>query len=502
MPEPSLNLWLPRQNWGTGVGDHIQICSVIPAWQKANPTGSVTIAYQRMASTDAIFNIPNVHYVECDEAPDESFINAFAGSPGPPRSSWWTSLGLDYFAPDKRLYYYPTPTEIAVARERWNTDKLRVVVQNRGGMQSKIWGAAPRITDLLVRHNVAVAMLDAVDGIRPTEYHIRIYRTGVREALSIVATADLFVGFDSGPFYAALGSDVPAIGIFPYKWAPPEQIFYPVCTPKNTCLCVAPDELPPLDVCEEIAAYLARYPQFDEVAFIADAKAMFANVIQRGDLLWQEIPGTDSWVTWAAHEGILEEHLRIEAGVFVDVGAHHGRYAIRAALAGVHVKAFEPNPTNRAILENNVNLNAPIETIEIFACALGNSNCYMMLSEHGGGSSLAAEATLNRGDSRPYPILCKRLDDFEFDRIDLLKIDTEGWENEVLRGAWQTIHRHYPKIVIEGHGCFDWYGGARLTAETEELISQLKVMYDVERLAYGEQTYWILTPQTGRRNTR
>ena len=41
------------------------------------------------------------------------------------------------------------------------------------------------------------------------------------------------------------------------------------------------------------------------------------------------------------------------------------------------------------------------------------------------------------------------LDHFEFDSVDLIKIDVEGHEHDVLQGARKTIKQHWPLLVVE-----------------------------------------------------
>ena len=50
----------------------------------------------------------------------------------------------------------------------------------------------------------------------------------------------------------------------------------------------------------------------------------------------------------------------------------------------------------------------------------------------------------------------RALDGFGFERVSLLKIDVEGYENEVLEGAVDTIRRNRPVVVIEIAGGEDY----------------------------------------------
>ena len=58
------------------------------------------------------------------------------------------------------------------------------------------------------------------------------------------------------------------------------------------------------------------------------------------------------------------------------------------------------------------------------------------------------------------------LDSLEFETVDFIKIDVEGWEPRVLRGGEQTIKRCRPNIIVECKGNDTAYGEARNAAVT------------------------------------
>lgn len=152
----------------------------------------------------------------------------------------------------------------------------------------------------------------------------------------------------------------------------------------------------------------------------------------------------------------------IEPGMIVaDVGAYIGLYTcMAAAIVGDSGKvlAFEPDPNNHEQLLNNVKLNE-YKNVTIVQCALsdaqGKANLY--IKHHGTVSSLAGTGkSVNVG----LDTLDRVLDRLGTKKVDLIKIDVEGYELPVLRGAENTIKRnpdikmviasyHYPTEVNE-----------------------------------------------------
>lgn len=227
-----LKLWFPRQDWGTGFGDHIQIMSVVPHWQAKHPGAPVTVAYQRMRNTEAIWHFPGVEYIECDRAPDGDYLNGFHHNAWPPRDEWWQKLGLDW--EDKRFWYWLTDHEAMYAQTVWQAmPRPWVVVQATGGMAVKRWHGFGVVADELSKETGGTVLV--MDTVGTYQGRLPVIGRGrVRDAVAIAATADMFVGWDSGPFYAAIGRLVPSVGIFSVFNA--DKLYYPVTAPATIAL--------------------------------------------------------------------------------------------------------------------------------------------------------------------------------------------------------------------------------------------------------------------------
>lgn len=219
----ALRLVFPPQPWHAGVGDHLMRAMVISSWQKAHPGEPVHLCLQTPEG-QALLNWPGATYVK---HPTEDFLNVW------PLSAWgdtrrlFEALGVDWST--KRLHYWPTPEEMARASLIWGDTHVRiptrVVLQLSGGMNVKRYSGWPEVVRLLQDAGLNLVALDRA-GSWP-DCPVPVYRGNeLRMALALAASADCFLGFDSGPFYAALGAGVPAVGLFPCAW--PEQLFEPI----------------------------------------------------------------------------------------------------------------------------------------------------------------------------------------------------------------------------------------------------------------------------------
>ncbi|HEY7312307.1 MAG TPA: FkbM family methyltransferase [Gemmataceae bacterium] len=159
-------------------------------------------------------------------------------------------------------------------------------------------------------------------------------------------------------------------------------------------------------------------------------------------------------------------------GVFLDVGANVGLHTLAVARhlagGGGAVVAFEPHPVNHRLLVHNIRQNRLRHVVaenlglaEAPATLIGNA------AADGGNWSLAS-----RGDYR-FEVRLTPLDDYlranPMPRLDLMKIDVEGAEVRVLRGARKTIERFRPLIVFEV--CPAWL--AKMQTSAAELFTEL-----------------------------
>jgi len=139
----------------------------------------------------------------------------------------------------------------------------------------------------------------------------------------------------------------------------------------------------------------------------------------------------------------------------LDIGAHHGFYTLLASgRVGPEgrVICFEPSPRERDALVRHLKLN-DCKNVLVQDVALGNEEketlLYLAEDKCTGCNSLRPPMVM--GGTSPVRINVTRLDDWlqkqKIDRLDFIKLDVEGGELEVLRGAQQLLERR-PRPVI------------------------------------------------------
>lgn len=143
-------------------------------------------------------------------------------------------------------------------------------------------------------------------------------------------------------------------------------------------------------------------------------------------------------------------HTHFAGGTALDIGGNIGNHALFFARHFRQVHSFEPNPATYALLWFNSRWMSNVLT---HALGLGDERGSFDLfedTENLGGSSMREDL----GAAQPaVRIQVERLDDLSVDTEDLcfVKIDVEGFEPRVLRGAQGTIRKRQPLVVLEQH---------------------------------------------------
>lgn len=131
--------------------------------------------------------------------------------------------------------------------------------------------------------------------------------------------------------------------------------------------------------------------------------------------------------------------------VAIDIGANVGLWAKDICKIFKEVKLFEPFKLNAECLNKNLE---NYSNFQIFDCALSNKNSLGELYIHEKG--LGANSLVpSDGITKTENIQLKKLDDFEFQNVDYIKIDVQFHELEVIEGSINTLKKNNPVLCVE-----------------------------------------------------
>jgi FkbM family methyltransferase len=139
----------------------------------------------------------------------------------------------------------------------------------------------------------------------------------------------------------------------------------------------------------------------------------------------------------------------------LDIGAHHGLYTLLASKKvgrTGQVFSFEPSPRERRALRLNIALNLS-RNVKVQGLALGSeeteSDLFVVQGNQTGCNSLRPPNVLS--GTSAVRVQVRTLDDWlqgeRIDRVDFIKLDAEGAEQEVLRGGAKLLEKR-PRPVI------------------------------------------------------
>jgi len=124
----------------------------------------------------------------------------------------------------------------------------------------------------------------------------------------------------------------------------------------------------------------------------------------------------------------------------IDVGANVGLWSRPLSEKFQVVESFEPMDVFTECLK----INAPKAIIHKVALGESETTVDLILTEENTGNTHVDSNTIGKG-SLPM----KTLDSFKFEEVNFIKLDCEGFEVAVIKGAVETLLRCKPIIVVE-----------------------------------------------------
>jgi len=171
----------------------------------------------------------------------------------------------------------------------------------------------------------------------------------------------------------------------------------------------------------------------------------------------------------------LLKQMVSDGDICIDIGANVG--AITMSLAkycgsGGMVIAFEPGPPTFSKLKKNIALNPQLEQItSCYQLGLSDQNgtlCWEEESHNPGNATLLSD----QGTSVPVTTLDAFLETSQLSSIDFIKIDVEGMEYEVMKGAKKTLEQFHPSLFFETHRHFETVRDKPLLELIEKFLTE------------------------------
>lgn len=218
---------------------------------------------------------------------------------------------------------------------------------------------------------------------------------------------------------------------------------------------------------------------------------------------------SESPMMYARATGKYEPHImdslrsRIKPGMtFIDVGANKGDHAFLVGrLTGKDGKviAVEPIPENQHWLKKSLDKNE-FDNVELVEAALSDEDGQAQF-ERGdvsgwGGLLSTREASENETIQVRKAALDSLVSELGIERVDAIKIDVEGAEAKVVRGAQKTIERFRPIIWLETHpqrADIDWL--SEFFEQQDYRITRLASGEELSRLGKTKADRLLLTPR-------
>jgi|TARA_B110000259_G_C13963096_1_gene381478 FkbM family methyltransferase len=137
----------------------------------------------------------------------------------------------------------------------------------------------------------------------------------------------------------------------------------------------------------------------------------------------------------------------------IDIGANYGLMTYNMSKVFKKVSAFEIVPDiNKCFKMNTKKFN--LKNVDIYDCGIGDKEQTVSLNFNP-QSTFSTHVNLNHNSNK---VLVKTLDSFNFDNVDFIKIDAEGFEPFIIQGGLKTIEKYLPVILYERKGHESRYG--------------------------------------------
>ena len=192
---------------------------------------------------------------------------------------------------------------------------------------------------------------------------------------------------------------------------------------------------------------------------------------------------------YGVHEPLTTDLIQTEVKpgmTILDIGSNIGYYAIlESKLIGSTGKIFsiEPSPQNFKLLQENLEIQ-DTNNFQIFNLAIGNKNekLEFLISKKSNWSKIKQESDIIGENDTVITVPVKTLnlfcEDNNLEKINLIRMDVEGYEEKIIEGGKEILRKMKPILMIEIH---KMYLGKKRT---------IKILNELNDLGYTVKYYY------------
>ena len=136
--------------------------------------------------------------------------------------------------------------------------------------------------------------------------------------------------------------------------------------------------------------------------------------------------------------------------LIVDIGAWCGTWSLSMNQFAKNIHCYEPNKAHYECLSRNLSTHSHVR---LYNQAIGNNDSFVNLTEE--SATQNTRVLLEEGKTK-----INKLDSLDLQGVDFIKIDVEGLEMEVLKGAESTLE-NVEYLMIELNGNSERYGSSK-----------------------------------------
>lgn len=186
----------------------------------------------------------------------------------------------------------------------------------------------------------------------------------------------------------------------------------------------------------------------------------------------------------------LFKTVAADSEVILDIGANIGCTALLFGELSEQVYAFEPSQSTFRFLEQNI-AQSGLTNVSLQNIGLGAESGEFTLTfspANRSGGFVSNQTRIDAGHTTEQ-ITIRSLDEvvrsLNVTKIDFIKIDVEGFEGQVLRGATQTLAEYQPVIVLElNHWCLNAFQRTSIPDFFDFLRSQFPILLAIDDVSY------------------